>query len=710
MGFIRRLSIHRGRLAIWIAVAGLVMLAALLVQTSARAAGTIHYVDCAAGNDANDGASPTTAWRTTTRANQQVYGPGDQVLFKRGTVCSGEGFKPTGNGAVDNPVIVADFGTGNLPVIDGVGAHEPALLLLNVQNYTIRNLDLTQHGQTPQTIKDDGKDSDQNSDESMRAVVHILGLGPLGVQNCGEPCTARNIRLEGLKVHDGSWTGIYASGGYYQLDTNTHGFVDNLVISNVKSYNNHKAGVEVTCTYYKTPIYHATNIQVLNSYLHHNGGDGAMIGPADHVLIDGNEASYNGQLRDARLGLWTWDSHDSTIQFNNSHHNMTPEQGSGARDGGGFDCDLGSEDCMLQYNWSHDNQGEGYLLMTWPIGFGYSRGVSHNIQMRYNVGERDGQKLAGGITIFGGVDPVVIYNNTIYYVAARDASTVMFQGPGAPITSDVWGKSGLPVGYVYNNIFITDGTVHPNAVSNNAWNTTGKGTFTFDNNLWWRVEGGVRFEWGGTPITTWAGWQARGFDAHGLNANPQVTGPLGGGPSAYALQAGSPARDAGRAVTEALRGMGTHDDAGLTIPQNGLYDIGAFEYAGGGPGPTPTPTVPPTQTVMHVADITTTDAAGLPKSVFSARETLYYRVQVLDQNGAAVSGATVTTELRKPDGTLWVTLTATTGADGWALFSKTTQRNSAMGLYTIPVTNVTLAGAAYDPAGNVKSSTTFTVN
>jgi catechol 2,3-dioxygenase-like lactoylglutathione lyase family enzyme len=51
------------------------------------------------------------------------------------------------------------------------------------------------------------------------------------------------------------------------------------------------------------------------------------------------------------------------MQFNESHHNMTPENGSGARDGGGFDCDLGSEDCLITYNWSHDNQGEGFLLV-----------------------------------------------------------------------------------------------------------------------------------------------------------------------------------------------------------------------------------------------------------------------------------------------------------------------------------------------------------
>jgi hypothetical protein len=463
-------------------------------------------------------------------------------------------------------------------VIDGVGAHEPAIFLLNVQNYTIRNLDLTQHGQTPQLIESEhGKDQDQNSDEYMRAIVHILGLGPVGVQACGEVCKVRNIRLENLKVHDGSWNGIYGGAGYYQLDTNTFGYIDNLVVTGVEAWNNQKSGVDVTSTYTKTITYGSTNIQVLNSYLHHNGADGAVVGPADHVLMDGNEASYNGQTRNARLGLWTWDSHDTTIQFNHSHHNMTPDNSNHARDGGGFDCDLGSEDCMMQYNWSHDNQGEGFLILTWPIGYGYARGVSHNIQMRYNISERDAKKLACPITVFGGVLPGVIYNNTIYYEPDRLAGSVMFQAEGGAFCSSIWGKSGNPTVHVYNNIFINNGTVNPSAVSNLAW-TDAKGTFFFNNNLWYRVEGGLRFLWGGrTPITTWSGWQAKGFDAQGYNANPLVTGALGSGPNAYLLQAGSPAINHARIVTEALRGMGTRDYFGTTIPQGGAYDIGAAE-------------------------------------------------------------------------------------------------------------------------------------
>jgi uncharacterized protein YfaS (alpha-2-macroglobulin family) len=63
--------------------------------------------------------------------------------------------------------------------------------------------------------------------------------------------------------------------------------------------------------------------------------------------------------------------------------------------------------------------------------------------------------------------------------------------------------------------------------------------------------------------------------------------------------------------------------------------------------------------------------------------------------------------LRKPNGSVWTTKTATTGADGWALFSMNTVKNNATGTYTINVTGVSKSGATYNPGANVKSSTTF---
>lgn len=533
------------------------------------------------GSDTNDGLSPAAAWRTIDRANQQPYAAGDSILLKRGCAWQGTGFKANGHGTEAAPITLADYGDLQqpLPRIDGVGAHEPAVLLLNVQNWTVRNLELTQHGQTPQALdsnNEKGKDADQYSDEYMRAVVHVLGLGPPNDPNCGEGCTVRNIRLENLLVRDGSWNGIYVSGGYYQLKSARFGYADNVVIAGVESRNHHKAGVEITCTYYQTRIYATSNVMVLDSYLHNNGGDGVMVGPVRNGLLDGNECAYNGRIRNARVGCWTWDSENTTIQFNESHHNMTPLTDGKARDGAGFDLDLGTENGLLQYNWSHDNEGEGFLFVSWPVGYGYSRGESHNLQMRYNLSERDGKKLAGGITVFGGVAPLVIYNNTIYYEPDRLAGSVMFNGEGGALTTSIWGKSGKPDVRAYNNIFIANGRANPAAICNNLW-TDGAGTFTLDNNLWWRVEGGVRFQWGNAALNSWDAWLANGFDANGLNAHPQLAGPWGGGPAAYFLSAISPTIDQGRTVTDALRGMGLQDAAGASIPQGLTFDLGAFE-------------------------------------------------------------------------------------------------------------------------------------
>lgn len=565
----------------WVGHGRLLAVLLLMYWTQELPAATYH-VDCQNGNDANNGLSPLQAWRTIERANQRAYSPGDRIVLKRGCAWTGQGFKAQGNGSVQAPITLADYGDPNLPmpVIDGLGAHEPAVLLQNVQNWIVRNLELTQHGQTPQNLdsnNEKGKDFDQYSDEYMRAVVHVLGLGPAGDPNCGEPCTVRNIRLENLLVRDGSWNGIYASGGYYQLRSERYGFVDNLTIAGVESRNHHKAGVEITCTYYQTRIYATSNVMVLDSHLHNNGGDGAMVGPVRDGLLEGNLCHHNGRVRNARVGCWTWDSENTTIQFNESHHNMTPLTDGKARDGAGFDLDLGTENGMIQYNWSHDNEGEGFLLLAWPIGFGYSRGESHNVQMRYNISERDGKKLGGGITIFGGVAPAVIYNNVIYYEPDRLAGTEMFNGEGGALTTSIFGKSGRPDVRAFNNLFIVNGRVKPSATSNFIW-TDASGTFTFNNNLWWRVEGGARFQWGNTALTSWGAWQAAGFDPSGFNLDPAIAGPLGSGPRAYRPAANSHALDRGRLVTEALRGMGNQDALGAWTPQGTAYDIGAFEY------------------------------------------------------------------------------------------------------------------------------------
>jgi hypothetical protein len=685
----------------------------------AFATNTIYYVDCAAGNDANNGTSTATAWRTIGRAGQPTYGAGDQILLKRGCVWTGvsgtpETFLAKGSGSVASRITLADYGTGDLPKIDAYNAE--AVKLENVQNWTVRNLDLTQHDQMPQAMdsnNEHGKDVTQGSDAFMHPILLVRGLGASGVQACGEPCTVRNVTLDTLRVHDGTWNGIYIVGGHYELTDNLYGYIDNVVVQNSELWNNEKAGVEFTDTYTKNITYGATNVQLLDSYLHHNGGDGVMMGPVNHGTIDGNDCSYNGWLRNARLGCWSWDSNDVVSQFNEAYHNMSAIHDSHTRDGGGFDLDLGTEDSVMQYDWSHDNEGEGYLLMTWPIGFGYNRGTTHNAQLRYSVSERDAKGHGTSIFMFGDTHPAWVYNNTVYYEPNRLAGSTMYQAEGAAIGFSKWGKSGTPIANVYNNIFIANGTVNPNAVSNLARDES-TCVCTINRNVWYRAEGGLRYDWNGSIITTFAGWQAKGYDANGVAADPQINGTLGAGPSAYQLKSTSPAIGIGQTVASP-RGMGTRDYFGDTIPQSGTYDAGFDEYSGtfssANSLATPAAHYVPSLPTVHNSDIWTTNSSGVPTSTFAGGSTVYWKVKMVNSSGTGIAGITVKSIVLNHSWNGFMTaapLSAVTDASGVASFSGTA--DTFAGQNWIVVTGVsTPTSYYYDSAQNADFIQAYTV-
>ena len=56
------------------------------------------------------------------------------------------------------------------------------------------------------------------------------------------------------------------------------------------------------------------------------------------------------------MGIWTYNSNDVLIQYNESYDNKA-----GHIDGDGFDLDGGTTNSILQYNYSHDNDGAGIL-------------------------------------------------------------------------------------------------------------------------------------------------------------------------------------------------------------------------------------------------------------------------------------------------------------------------------------------------------------
>lgn len=79
-------------------------------------AGTVYYVDCQSGNDANSGLTAATAWKTLAKINKSAFAAGDQILLKRGCVWR-EQLLPPSSGASGKPIVIDAYGAGAKPLI-----------------------------------------------------------------------------------------------------------------------------------------------------------------------------------------------------------------------------------------------------------------------------------------------------------------------------------------------------------------------------------------------------------------------------------------------------------------------------------------------------------------------------------------------------------------------------------------------------------------
>jgi hypothetical protein len=63
--------------------------ALFLCVASFSATAETYYVDCQSGSDDSRGTDADAAWRSVEKVSAFVLEPGDAVLFRRGTRCSG---------------------------------------------------------------------------------------------------------------------------------------------------------------------------------------------------------------------------------------------------------------------------------------------------------------------------------------------------------------------------------------------------------------------------------------------------------------------------------------------------------------------------------------------------------------------------------------------------------------------------------------------
>ncbi len=363
-------------------------------------ASSVFHVDCGAAVDGNG--TSLHPFNGLGDANGVVLAPGQQLLFRRGSGCTGT-LAPQGSGVAGHPVVIGAYGLGPMPRI--VGAGEDAVLLENMSHMVLQSLDITNPGNTA----------------ARRRGVHVVA----------DSHAVADVTIRGVSIHnvDGDLKKDLGGSGGIQVDTLSGGRFDGLQLVGNRIENVSRSGIFIAGASGGTrpragePWSAAsTNVVVSANRLEHLAGDGIVATGTDgavlehNVVVDGNRAgtSWSGANPVCNAGIWTFGANSTLIQYNE----VSNMEFNGC-DGTGYDIDYEQDGTIVQYNYGHDNAGGFILLCT--------DGEPRAVEVRYNLSVDDATTLndapcaiqSGNI---GTLDGVRFYNNT--FVAGKPLATL----------------------------------------------------------------------------------------------------------------------------------------------------------------------------------------------------------------------------------------------------------------------------------------------
>ncbi|WP_013334393.1 Ig-like domain-containing protein [Gloeothece verrucosa] len=519
-------------------------------------AGTTYYVS-PTGNDKSAGTSPTQAWKTITKLNNINFKAGDRILFQGGATFSGNlSFNNRDVGTSAAPIIISSYGTGKAIINAGTGT---GITAYNTGGYQISNLAIVGSGTGTNT----GNGMNFYNDLANNTKLDYINISNVDVGG---------FKDSGIKI--GSWN---QNSGYR-----------NVTVSNTIVHDN---GISGLMTYAELPNSHENvNVDYVQAYNNfgtpgtwNGSGSGIVLGAVNTGKIEHSIAHDNGKLDDTGagpVGIWTYDSNNMLIQYNESYNNRT----GGTKDGGGFDFDQNVSNSIMQYNYSHGNDGAGYLLCQGVDNYSFTGNT-----VRYNISENDGRKNSyGGIYVYGRIVNTEVYNNTVFISPATTGNPKALKIENtAAATLDV---SSL---HLRNNIFQTTNGVQ--LVEVTAGQLNGSKDLLFQGNDYYSTGGAFKITWGSTTYDSLTNWQAATNQEKvssqnvGLSVAPGLLN-AGGGTTinntynlasldAYKLGSTSPLINAGLNLNSNFGiNTGLNDFYSSALPQGTGYDIGANEW------------------------------------------------------------------------------------------------------------------------------------
>lgn len=509
-----------------------------IVSDTSRQAATF-YLSSSGGNDNNSGLTEDTPWASLAKINALKLIPGDTLLLKRGDIFKGQLTLRNESGTAEAPIVMATYGTGERPIIDGNGF----LSSLYVQNSEFLHLSGLE-------LKNDGGPSQTGEPTNLRYGLYLQNThldGTILAHYRIRDMVFKNIYPTD-PLTDDDQTGIHAYGfntsGSWGDELNPTRFED-MLIENCLFTRTGRHALRVLAT---------NQLTIRNNLFEHVGGAGMVIGAnSSNILIEENTTNYTGSDLDPRMaargsGIWCFRTKNLVVQHNRFLHAR------GIKDSFGMHIDIGNQNVVYQYNYSEDNEG----------GFVEVLGGNRNVGYRYNISVGDGWRSRG--TQLGRIFWVGGWSGTVNAPLASDSVFIYNNSVFVPdhIQPRIWIEAVTQHTRIYNNIVYAPSGLGQIFIKNDpSYND-------FDYNIWFGNINGLDDE----------GDTYRGTGAMTLDPQFAVNSALL--PEDFILQMNSPAINNGKLIYNPnlphlpFESHGGQDYFGNPISTTDQPNIGAY--------------------------------------------------------------------------------------------------------------------------------------